>query len=464
MTGNAGKPAGNNAAEEDIDDLTPGGEDNDEAIINGDVPDDAEKDAAAARAAKEAGADNKDEEDPQAAMVEAMRAAADPDKHTEQVMRPGKDKAPAKKDDAAAAEAAKTPEQKAADEKAAADKIAEEKAAAEKAGKTPEQLKAEEEAAVAERKKTVDAEADKLGLKGKSRERFHEMSERIEASAITIANQDKQLRSLATDLMKLQVGPEAKFDDVVKGITQSVAQSRQFEDAIFASGLEAADFQTAGVIKRCMESADPMLLQHARGHLVKMMETIDTKLGHKVEGGDDALLAMFPDLAEKVQKGAIDKVDALELAKARNQDKAIAAARQNEGKQTAEQLAVQQGGQACVDYATKAASANPARWQALWPETSRLLGEIRQKYPPSLWADQFELQYNRLPWTPPARQPDPKNNGAGNGERAPRPGQPRRTGSGRPAGSHTADVVAAPPEDETPFEAMQRAMREAAGT
>lgn len=301
-------------------------------------------------------------------------------------------------------------------------------------GKKPADGEQTEEAkAEAARLAEVDREADELRLRGKSRERFHEMSAKIHEQG-----------SIIDSAMKI-----AGVDDPRK-LAEVVAQQHEFEDAIFSTGLTAEDFKTAAGYKTCMMSNDPSLWQNARAWLVAELAEVDKRLGFSKDGGGD-LLDDHPDLKAELEAGG--KRDLLEeIARARNVAKASETARkrgheQQQQYETAQQTAVRESS----EFAAAAAAADPAQWAAKWPALEPLIRNIRATKPPERWATEIAFEYARLPYRPAAGGGQGGDGGNGQGREVQRP----RAGAQPARGARTVPQTRGEPRKELPTDPME---------
>lgn len=274
-----------------------------------------------------------------------------------------------------------------------------------------EKAKAEED-----RKAAVDQEADALKLKGKSRERFHELSR-------TVSEQSEQLKAyqeLSADPVKLK---------------EEVGQLVAFQDAIFESGLDGTDFKNVAGYKKAITGDDPAAWEAARAFLLQELEWLETeRMGIRTKDGADPY-TVHEDLAAEVASGEISVKRANEIAATRNVKKTASVVRTQTAEQRQAQEVAEQATNACAEFATSANRADPAEWAAKWPTLQPKLAQIQKDYPPKDWADRMELEYRRIPY---ARQQAPAA-AAGAPAQAPvrqaRPGVlPRSGGARRPAG------------------------------
>lgn len=364
----AGENDGRDGQDPNVDDIPAGAE------VPDDFVDDAERDAAAAQGADGGeGGDGtpKTREEVMAEMREAMANPPEDDAA-----------APARKaaKDKAGDDGAKPDDGKPAGGKPAGGKPAEGAKPDGEAKPDDEKAKtAAAEKAEAERKAAVDKEADELKLKGRTRDRFHELSKAVHEKDTAL----KAFQELHEDPAKLK-----------EVLDQHVA----FEDAIFSTGLTTDDFKNVAGYKAAIQSNDPQAWQNAREFLLKELAWLETeRMGIKAPDGKDPY-TLHEDLVDDVRKGEISQARANEIAQARNLQASAAKVRTESAQTLQQQQAEKQGQDACVGFAQRAAAANPAEWQAKFPILRPKLAEIQEKFPPDQWADRMELEYGRIPF------------------------------------------------------------------
>lgn len=167
-----------------------------------------------------------------------------------------------------------------------------------------EREKSERDAAA---KADDDRAVKELGLRGKAEQRFRDLS--------------GQVRDLSQKLEA--VGG----DDVVKAITQlggkqgldrvieDAKAQHQWDQHMETIGCTPQQFGEAMGYLKAINSDDPEVLKAARDNLLKEVALLDGRLGEKTERHDP--LDAHPDLKAKVQSGAMDEEDALEIARLR---------------------------------------------------------------------------------------------------------------------------------------------------
>lgn len=269
----------------------------------------------------------------------------------------------------------------------------------------------EKQAAEAARRADVDKEADELRLKGKSRERFHELSR-------TVSEQSERLKAyeeLSADPVKLR---------------EEVGQLVAFQDAIFESGLDGTDFKNVAGYKKAITSDDPAAWEAARAFLQQELAWLETeRMGIRGKDGAEPY-TMHQDLADEVASGETSVKRANEIAQLRNLQKTTATVRTQTAEQRQAQEVAEQATNACAQFASQANAADPAEWAAKWPALQPKLAEIQKSYPPKDWADRMELEYRRIPYAKAAPVASVQQAPA-----ARRPGVlPRSGGARRPAG------------------------------
>lgn len=267
-------------------------------------------------------------------------------------------------------------------------------------------------------------EADTLGLKGKANERFREMAAEIKELAPL---RDALKEAGIKDVAELPVlAKRAKDgDDLVHMVSETGASPEQF-------GMTLDYLAVAAKANAGDRAAAEQAFKFAQAEVAGWAQ----KLGIEVPGVHDPL-AEHADLKAKIEAGDMTREAAMEVAQARASTAALAQRNADTERATATTQAQQQAVQQGVD-ALKAWEApklaDPA-YAAVRPALNAKVLEIRQKYPPSLWAEATELAYQALAAEAKAAAVPPKQ---------PVPG-PVRPGGPRPAMVPTTD---------DPYEAM----------
>lgn len=332
--------------------------------------------------------------------------------------------------------------------------------------KTPEQLAAEKAAEEAEtaRVAAVDKEADELRLKGKSRERFHDLNRRVAEGETANAALERTLADLK---IVDKDGKALKGAEAMAALTTVVRNHEQFEDAIFASGITADDFKNVAGYKAAINSNDPNAWENARQFLLQELGWLETeRMKMRPKDGEGEAYEAHEDLKDAVGTGAIDVKYANEIAASRNVRTAASSANKQSATETVAQQAQQTAAQECGAFAKQLAATDQKQWDTKWPVLQQKLAEIQTKFPPDQWRDRMELEYSRIAYTPAAPAPAAAAPAAAAAAAAPartaiKPGALPRAGARRPAAA--ASGVADTHAGETPFEAMKRAMSEAGG-
>lgn len=320
---------------------------------------------------------------------------------------------------------------------------------------TDEALKAAEEAETA-RKAAVDKEADKLGLKGKSRDRFHELNRQV-----------AEITSINEGLSKLagndKDGKPLTGAAAVAQLTENIKRHIEFEDTIFASGVTGEDFRNVAGYKFAINSADPKLWSEAAKFLRTELDWLECdKMGIRQREGDDKAYEKYDDLREAVETGETMPKFANELAAQRNLAAKAAEAQTTHSDTTAKQQAENNAANECATFASSLAAQDNAQFVAKWPQLEPKLKQIQKDFPPAQWRDRMELEYHRIAYAPAAPA-------AGNTTQPPqqrqraaiRPGALPRAGARRPAAA--AAGVERSTEGESAFDALKSGMFEAGG-
>lgn len=251
-------------------------------------------------------------------------------------------------------------------------------------------------------------EADTLGLKGKSNERFREMAEEIKTLApVKAALEAAGIKDIAELPQIIKRGDDGKF---LLEQVQAVATPEQFGQTMDYLGLlkSAATGDMAAA-----EKAFTLV----EGEYVALAKV----LGKEVAGHDP--LAEYPDLQADVESSDLTRKRALEIAAARTAAKVQQGARQVQDQtRTAEQQqqdAIKAGRTSLTTLGNELAAADP-HYAAKYPALVEKLKAVTRDFPPSQWKAAAKLAYETIP--NPAPAPDPK----------PAPG-PMRSSGHRPA-------------------------------
>lgn len=291
-------------------------------------------------------------------------------------------------------EGEQTPESVAAAEKKAADA----KAAAK--DKPPADAKDKPDAKPKPTKEDL-AEADKLQLKGATRERFVGMSTTIREQATQIEAFKKPFEGLV-DFTK----PPAEVAKTIDYVGRAAKDQMAWDDHMQRIGLQPEQFGRLMGYGAAINSTDPAVLGNARDMLLKEIGFIDEKLGKKTEFHDP--LAAHPDLAEKVKKGAIDEEDALETARLRNATKARETQAQHEQQQGDQTAAINAGLESLkVVGAELKTRDGQAVFDAKMAAIKGALQEAVADAPPARWPSIAKKLYEGVTIAPPARRPIP---------------------------------------------------------
>lgn len=156
-----------------------------------------------------------------------------------------------------------------------------------------------QEAESAEAKK-VDDDVKSLGLKGKAEERFRDLTGRLAQ-----ANKELQQYGGTEGLQRLQRDAE---------------DQRQWDQRLNEIGCTPQQFGQAIGAVAAINSDDPAAWKQAHEFLSAEVKLLAKKLG--LESGDYDPLSDHADLLDKVEAGAIDREDALEIARLRAGGKA----------------------------------------------------------------------------------------------------------------------------------------------
>ncbi len=245
------------------------------------------------------------------------------------------------------------------------------------------------------------AEADKLQLKGATRERFVGMSTTIREQATQIEAFKKPFEGLV-DFTK----PPAEVAKTIDYVGRAARDQMAWDDHMQRIGLQPDQFGRLMGYGAAINSTDPAVLGNAREVLLKEIGFIDAKLGNKSEFYDP--LAEHPDLAAKVKKGAIDEEDAIETARLRNATKARETQQQQEQQQGDQAAAINAGLESLKTVGGELkARDGQAVFDAKMAAIKGALQEAVADAPPARWPSIAKKLYEGVTIAPPSRRPIP---------------------------------------------------------
>lgn len=249
----------------------------------------------------------------------------------------------------------------------------------------------------------VETEITALGMKGKTADRFRDLSAKVAAAEPLRAELEavgvtsvEELRGLVADADR----GVAIFDEVRK----TGATPEEYAEVLTLLQ-DRAEFRA----KR-----DPAIAQRVLDTILEEAGRIATVLGVDLRAqlaGKFDPLAGHPDLQEQVEALEITQAAAVELAQARNLRAHAATVQQAQATTTAAQTAQQQAFEAAKATFTALGQAlageDAARFEHYKGngQMAALVAQIKQQFPdrPDVWADKFEVAYRRLPaLAPPA--------------------------------------------------------------
>lgn len=270
----------------------------------------------------------------------------------------------------AAAEQDKPPE---------ADKPEGEEAQGEKpeAGK-PKDDKPKDEGKKDEPDEDVEKEIAERGLKGKSADRFRE-----------ITRENKRLREL-----------EPQFE-------AAVARAREWEDTVASTGATPEQFGRALTFLQLINTGDPVKMRQAYDAIAAEQKWLAEKLGIEAPGYDP--LDQHADLKASVDSGDMTRKAALEVAQARRVQGMATESQQRTQQQAEQQQRIQQAAGKVTALGQQWAASDP-HYAAKLPALKQQLEVIRQYVAPEGWAAAVEAFYKTIP--NPAPKPPPPNSPA----------------------------------------------------
>lgn len=241
-----------------------------------------------------------------------------------------------------------------------------------------------------EKDEAVEQEIADLKMKGKTADRFRELTSQV-----------KELAPLREQLEKAGIKDVAELPAVV--------QKAQFADEHLAmvkeTGATSEQYgQTLDYLALVNKAAtgDVASAEKAYEMLLPELQALASVLGKEIEGVADPL-TQHADLQQAVQDGDVTRKHALELAAARTRQAQGQQRQQQTDQQTQQQQAVDQGRQALNQW--DASMANDPAYQARREQLSQLVAFIRETLPPDQWLPATQRAYAALPPAP-AAAPD----------------------------------------------------------
>lgn len=278
----------------------------------------------------------------------------------------------------------------------------------------------------------MEREVKELGLKGRTEERFREMSSQL-----------KEVAPLREALTKYQITDPARIEQVI----ESAQRAQEWEDTVLASTATPEQFGSALNVIKAMNSDDPKMQNAAFEAMLGEVVNLGRRLGREVPGLVDPLQS-HADLLQEVAAGDLTRARALEVAAQRAMSTANEAREVSRGQQSQHQAAMSR---AIADLETlngqlKASDPDFGRKLVLLQPT---LDVIRESVHPSQWVDRIQRAYNSIPVLPPvAAAPAP----------APAPRVPVSHMPVRPTGGNLA-MRQKPKDDRDAFEMGLRSLQ-----
>ncbi len=240
--------------------------------------------------------------------------------------------------------------------------------------------------------KDTEAEITTLGLKEKAAERFRGMASEIKALAPIKAQLDAAGIKDVAELPRL-VKQAKDGADLIQMVTSTGATANEF----------GRQLDYISLIRK-VESGDMSSAQKAFDMVSEELASLSKILGKEVPGVHDPL-AGHADLLADIESGELSRARALELASVRQQKAALTTARTNQEQQATQHQAQERAindGKAAINAFDQATAAADPHYAAKRPVLNAKVAEIRQKYPPHLWADATRLAYEAIPNPAPA--------------------------------------------------------------
>ena len=248
----------------------------------------------------------------------------------------------------------------------------------------------------AERDEAVEKEIKDLGLKGRTEERFRELTGQV-----------KELAPIREALDKAGIKDVAQLPQII----QSARERDEFISMVQETGATPEQYGQSldylGLITRAA-NGDMDAAKQAYEVISKEQAALAQVLGIEVPGVHDPL-AEHKDLQADVENGDLSRERALEIARSRAQQatgQRVQQQRNQQQEQTrAQQQAEQQGIVALQQW--EAGKLSDPAYAAIRPALDTEVAKIRQKLPPGQWVQATEYACRALMAEAAARKPKP---------------------------------------------------------
>lgn len=249
------------------------------------------------------------------------------------------------------------------------------------AEQTPEEKAKAEEA-------RLDAEAKALGItKPDTTAKFKELS-----------REAARVREMEPELVQLR---------------ERVEQQQEIFNYMEQHGVTGQQFGQAVAVLSSINSGDPVKLQTAFDMLSAQLEEIGKQLGRPVGSYDP--LSAHADLVEKINRGDIDREDALEIAQLRQTRAQASAYSEQQSTQTAQQREMAAVTRELEALETHLKATDPqfsAKWAVLAPTLVPVLSNLPLSQRASAFRQAYAaFQLPAAPAVPAQTRPDPANPG-----------------------------------------------------
>lgn len=223
----------------------------------------------------------------------------------------------------------------------------------------------------------VEGEIKALDLKGKTAERFRELSKRP-----TPEDVEKTVAPLREQAEKLE-----QWNTILR---DSTATPPQLDRAL-------------GYLQR-INSGDPKSMREAYDAMRQEVAWLGKQLGEEVPGSYDPLKD-HPDLAEKVANGEITRelaLDHVRLRADRARTEDVDRRRGETERQTREQTEAQNAAKTALNQLGARLKASDPQYEAKIKRLAPALAYARENLPPAQWAGYVEQAYGLIEIAPPA--------------------------------------------------------------
>ena len=198
-------------------------------------------------------------------------------------------------------------------------------------------------------------------------------------------------------------GLKTKYDEVVQRATVAEETAAKWHETIRSTGASPEQFGMVLQALKDVNSGTPEGLRRYYDALSAELAPVAKLLGIEAPGVDP--LADHADLLERVENRALEREDALELARARAHGRLQETSQATTRQQEQAQQAHDQGMAAVTALGQQLRAADPAGFAAKLPFVTPLIDQVVANLPPSQWVSAITQAYATMPAPAPAPAP-----------------------------------------------------------